>query len=136
MRAHHLFAALLIAAAAPAGAEIYRCTAPGGGVSYQELPCDGASRGGAVPIPTQYPDHVAPRDRLDARAAASDARILERLRLESAERIARDDRLARQAQLDAERERADANDAWMPVYAAGPVHARPWFKRHIRALQH
>src|SRR5206468_1699700 len=114
-------AALLLAASFPAAAEIYRCTSPGGGVSYQQMPCDGASQGGAVAIPTQYPDYVAPRDRLSAREAATDARILERLRLESAERIAREDRLARQAQYDAERATAEpATDVWIPAYAVGP----------------
>ena len=139
MRAHIAVAALLLATGLPAAAEIYRCTAPGGGVSYQELPCDGASQGGAVAIPTQYPDYVAARDRLSAREAATDARILERLRLESAERIAREDRLARQAQYDAERvSAAAAAEAWMPTYVVGPgrVRSQPRHHDRLRPLPH
>ena len=125
-----LFAIALIAALPAAAAPIYRCTdAFGGNVSYQEQPC--AAAGEATAIPTQFPDYAGPRDSLAAREAAADARLLERLRLESAERIARDDRAARQAQLDAERDHAQATDAWMPVYL-GPVHTRPIHRARVR----
>jgi hypothetical protein len=43
-----------------------------------------------------YPDYAAERDRLAMREAALDARLLKRLEIEAAERIARDDRAARE----------------------------------------
>ena len=120
-----LLLATLVATALPAAAEIYRCKS-GGSVSYQEQPCDAASQGGAVAIPTEFPDYVEPRNRLAAREAAVDARILERLRIESAERIARDERAAREAQLQAERERAQPAEAvWYPVYGLPVARVRP-----------
>ena len=128
----YFFALSLIAALPAASAPIYRCTdAFGGNVAYQAEPCTTAA-GEATAIPTQFPDHVAPRDRLAAREAAVDARLLERLRLESAERIARDERAARQAQLEAERERAQPSDVWVPVYLA-PAHPRPIHRPHVRS---
>jgi len=127
-----LFAISLIAALPAAAAQIYRCSdAFGGNVSYQAEPCTTAA-GEATAIPTQFPDYVAPRERLAAREAAVDARLLERLRLESAERIARDERAARQAQLEAERERAQPSDVWVPVYLA-PAHPRPIHRPHVRS---
>jgi uncharacterized protein DUF4124 len=122
--------ATLLAAALPAAAGIYRCTAPGGAVSYQEQPCDAASGGGAVAIPTQFPDYIEPRRRLAALEAAADARILERLRIESAERIVRDERLARQAELAAERERAQPTEVWAPVFVGAPLRVRPIVRPH------
>ena len=125
MRATLAFLPFLIAAL-PATAQVYRCSVPGQPVSYQEQPCEGASQGGALALPTQFPDYLEPRNRLAAREAAADARILRRLEIESAERIARDERLAREAQLQAERERAEAADAaWYPVYAVRPLRMRP-----------
>ena len=38
-----LFPALLLSAASP-GADLYKCVAPSGAVSYQSLPCAGNSR--------------------------------------------------------------------------------------------
>ncbi len=121
-----LLLATLVAAALPAAAGIFRCTTAGS-VSYQEQPCDAASQGGAVAIPTQFPDYIEPRNRLAAREAAVDARILERLRIESAERIAREERAAREAQAEAERAQAQAaaEAAWYPVYAGPVLRARP-----------
>jgi hypothetical protein len=126
----YLLALSLIAAYPAAAVPIFRCTdAFGGSVSYQEAPCATAA-GGATTIPTQFPDYAGPRDRLAAREAAVDARLLERMRIESAERIARDERMARQAQLEAERERSQATDAWVPVYG-GPVYARPGHRARV-----
>ncbi len=107
-------------AAASAG-EIFRCKAAGGAVTYQEIPCDVASDGGMVSIPTSYPEvNLAERDRLLAREAALDARNLRRAELDSAERIAREDRLARQADAQAERDRlaAAAANAGVGLYPA------------------
>lgn len=128
-----LLLATLVAAALPAAADIYRCNTAGR-VSYQEQPCDAASQGGAVAIPTQFPDYIEPRNRLAAREAAVDARILERLRIESAERIARDERAAREAQAQAERERAQAAEgAWYPVHVGPVVRVHPRVRAHPRA---
>ena len=125
-----LLLAALAAAALPAGAEIYRCKSAGS-VSYQEQPCDAASQGGAVAIPSQFPDYIEPRNRLAAREAAVDARILERLRIESAERIARDERAAREAQ--AERGQAQpAEVVWYPVYGGPVARVRPIVRAHPR----
>jgi hypothetical protein len=102
-----MLAALLILAAGTSSAEIFRCTARDGGVTYQQDPCAASSNGGPVNIPTSYPDHAAERDRLALREAALDARLLKRLEIEAAERIARDDRIARekaQAQAQAQAE--------------------------------
>jgi len=100
-----MLAALLMLAAGMSSAEIFRCTARDGGVTYQQDPCAASSNGGAVNIPTSYPDYSVERDRLALREAALDARLLKRLEIEAAERIARDDRIARekaQAQAQAE----------------------------------
>ena len=127
-----LLLATLVATAFPAAAEIYRCKSAGG-VSYQEQPCDAASQGGAIAIPTQFPDYIEPRNRLAAREAAADARILERLRIESAERIARDERAAREAQAQAERQQAEAaQPVWYPVYVGPVARVRPVVRPHPR----
>jgi hypothetical protein len=122
--------ALLIACAAlfpalPTGAEIYRCVKPGGSVTYQELPCESGAQGGAVDIPSRFPDHIEPRERLAAREAAADARLLKRLEIEAAERIARDARISRENELAAERERALAAQPQTPIYVLLPVPRRP-----------
>ena len=127
-----LLLATLVAATFPAAAGVFRCTTAGS-VSYQEQPCDAASQGGAVAIPTQLPDYIEPRNRLAAREAAVDARILERLRIESAERIARDERAAREAQAQAERAQAQAAEAaWYPVYVGPVPRIRPLVRTHPR----
>jgi Domain of unknown function (DUF4124) len=100
-----MLAALLMLAAGMSSAEIFRCTARDGGVTYQQDPCAASSNGGAVNIPTSYPDYAAERNRLALREAALDARLLKRLEIEAAERIARDDRIAREkAQAQAQSE--------------------------------
>jgi hypothetical protein len=124
MKSTLIFAGLL-AAALPTAAAVYRCSAPGKAVSYQEQPCDQSAIEDKVAIPTQYPDHVAERDRLAAREAAADARILERARIDSAERIARDDRAAREAHYAADSEQAQAADGWYPVAVGFPAQVRP-----------
>jgi hypothetical protein len=119
MRALIWSAAILLAAhAGSAGAEIYRCIA-GGSVSYQEFPCPAAAEAATMPIGADFPAvNLMERDRLMQRDADLDARILKRAELDSAERIARDDRISREATLQAmERERAEAT----PFYVA----ARP-----------
>jgi hypothetical protein len=123
-----LLAALLLVAVGGASAEIFRCTARDGSVTYQQDPCASASEGGAVNIPTTYPDYGFERERLAQREAALDARLLKRLEIEAAERIARDDRIARQKEAEAARDLAQAD---LPVYVVG----RPLYpSRHPRRL--
>jgi hypothetical protein len=127
-RAFVLSSAVLFAL--PAAAQIYRCEAPGGAVTYQQQACEAGESGGAVPIPTQYPDYREARARLAAREAALDARLLKRLEIESAERIARDERVARERELAAERERAAAaGGAGTPVFVGVPFRFHPFARR-------
>ena len=46
MKPHVIACAFFALAAADASAAVYRCLTPGGGVSYQELPCGGDDKGG------------------------------------------------------------------------------------------
>ena len=107
-----------LAANAAGASDIYRCRSPGGSVTYQQEPCPVASETEAVNIPSSYPDHTGERDRLMQREAAMDARLLKRLEIEAAERIARDTRIARERELQAEQERAAASAASVPAYPA------------------
>ncbi len=120
-----------LAANAAAASEIYRCKSPGGAVSYQEQPCPAESAGEAVNIPLSYPDHTAERDRLMQREAAMDARLLKRLEIEAAERIARDTRIARERELQAaqEREQATAAVPAYPAYIVGGPQRQRWVPR-------
>ena len=62
--------------------------------------------GGAVDIPSSFPDaNALERERLFQREAALDARLLKRAEIDAAERIAREDRLAREREAQAERDR-------------------------------
>jgi len=104
---------------------IYRCTAPGGAVTYQETACDGSSTGGVANIPTGYPDfNVVEHERILQREAVLDQRMLERYRIDSAERIARDDRIAREKEAAAELAMAEAmaaNAGGMPYYVGAAI---------------
>lgn len=110
-----MLAALLLLATGLCSAEIFRCTARDGGVTYQQDPCAASSNGGAVNIPTSYPDYSYERERLALREAALDARLLKRLEIEAHERIARDDRIVREKEAQAALELAQAQQAY-PVY--------------------
>jgi hypothetical protein len=110
-----LLAALLLLATGLCSAEIFRCTARDGGVTYQQDPCAESSNGGAVSIPTSYPDYSYERERLAQREAALDARLLKRLEIEANERIARDNRIAREKEAQAAIELAQAQQAY-PLY--------------------
>jgi hypothetical protein len=101
---------LLAASAGGAGAEIYRCSASGS-VTYQEIPCPPSADAATMPIGADFPAvNLMERDRLLQREAALDARILKRAEIDASERVARDDRIARELTLQAmlERERAEA----------------------------
>ena len=129
-----LLAAVMLGLAANAAvaSEIYRCRSPGGAITYQQQPCPLASEAEALSIPSSYPDHTAERDRLMQREAAMDARLMKRLEIESAERIARDTRIARESELQAERDRAAAAAAaaaGYPAYIAGWPQRQRWVPR-------
>jgi len=126
MTTKRLLVASFLLISTGAAAEIYRCT-DSGTVSYQQMPCTGT--GGAVAIPTAYPDHTEARDRLAAREAAMDARLIRRLEIESVERIARDERAAREAELAAERERAAREAQYAPYFIGSPVRSRAMQRR-------
>jgi hypothetical protein len=109
-------AVLALACANAQATQIFRCTAAGG-ITYQQQPCGPASVGGAVDIPTSYPDAGPERERLLQREAALDARLMKRLEIESRERIARDERIARERELEAERGRTERERSQeAPVY--------------------
>jgi len=110
-----MLAALLLLATGLCSAEIFRCTARDGGVTYQQDPCAASSNGGAVNIPSSYPDYSYERERLALREAALDARLLKRLEIEANERIARDERIAREKEAQAALALAQAQQAY-PLY--------------------
>ena len=110
-----MLAALLLLATGLCSAEIFRCTARDGGVTYQQDPCAASSNGGAVSIPTSYPDYSDERERLARREAALDARLLKRFEIEANERIARDERIAREKEAQAALALAQAQQAY-PLY--------------------
>ena len=109
MKTTALLALPLILAAAPlAAAPIYRCDSPKG-TSYQEFPCEASDLGGATSLPTSFPSYnKEERDRILAREAQLDERLLRRAAIDSAERIARDDRIAREKEAEAQMAMAEA----------------------------
>jgi hypothetical protein len=119
MNARLPIAALLMLGSALAQAQVYRCT-EAGRVTYQAQPCASAGAGRVLDIPAAYPEvNLRERDRLLQREAALDARLLKRAELEAAERVARENRRARELEAQAERERARAVEpayvvAWAP----------------------
>jgi hypothetical protein len=109
-----LLACAILVAAGASQAEIFRCQSRDG-VTYQQVPCPAEAIADTVNIAASYPDHMAERDRLAAREAAMDARLLRRLEIESAERIARDNRAAMEAQAERDRIAQQAVQA-APLY--------------------
>jgi hypothetical protein len=107
------FFAVLFALAASAHGEIFRCTASGGAVTYQEVPCPASAQSRTMDIsPVDFPDvNRAERDRLLQREAALEARLLKRAEIDAAERIARDDRIARERETQALRDVLAQRDA-------------------------
>jgi hypothetical protein len=125
---HRLASAAILLAAIPlsAHAEIFRCTAADGAITYQEVPCPASAQGRAMDIPVAFPEvKRAERDRLLQREAALDARLLKRAEIEAAERIA-----ARERERDRERSR-DAAPANPPLFLIQPFPA-PRLHRHRR----
>ena len=72
-----------------AASGIYKCKSPTGGVTYQEVACDGSQTGGVANIPTGFPDmNVIEHDHILAQGALAEARLLKRYEIDSNERIA------------------------------------------------
>lgn len=107
------FAALaFVMLAVPAHAEIFRCTSDGGAITFQEIPCPPSTQAATMDIPSRFPEvNRVERERLLAREAALDARLLKRAEIDAAERIARDDRLAREREIAALREELARREA-------------------------
>jgi hypothetical protein len=98
---------------ASAASGIYRCTAPGGAVTYQEVQCPATSEGQATHLPTSFPEvDNAARERLLRRADEAEWRLMRRLEIESAERIAKAEQASRERiamiEAQAQKDRADA----------------------------
>jgi hypothetical protein len=135
------FVFLVVAIALPAQAEIFRCTARGGAVTYQEFPCAEADKARTMDIPAVYPEvNNAERNRLLQREAALEARMLERERIESAERVARNELAVREREAQAAREAAAAAQGYSAVYGGlWPVYRQPHVRHNsnypIRTLQ-
>jgi hypothetical protein len=125
--------AILAALVSPGahGAHVFRCTDTQGSVTYQETPC-GAGAAERTLEASFPPANTLERERLLQREAALDARMLKRAELDTAERIAREARYAREAELAAERARARAAEGtyyWTPytrTWAPRPAH-RPGY---------
>jgi hypothetical protein len=114
MKARIFFAAVALAPFMQcAAADIYRCATPGGGISYQELPCHGV--GAKTDLPTNFPEvNIAARETLLQREAA-----LERRLEAQRERLSREEmtRITARAQVAAAE--ATVRPVAEPVYLAG-----------------
>jgi hypothetical protein len=133
MRMRACLAAAVAFASTQASAEIYRCKDAAGAVSYQELPCAEAQQGGTVNIPAVFPEaNTTERNRLLQREAALDARLLERARIESNERIAQSELATREKEAKAMREAAElaAQQPVYPAYVTGPAYRGPRVRHH------
>ena len=130
-------AAILALASVQAGAQIYRCKDAAGAVTYQEVACAGTEQGGTTKIPSVFPEvNTSERNRLLQREAALDARLLERARIESAERIAQSELATREKEAKAMREAAElaAQQPVYPAYVTGPVYRGPRVRHHQAPL--
>jgi hypothetical protein len=115
------FALSVLAFAAPARAEIYRCTATGGAISYQETPCAAAQNMRVMDVPASYPPaDSAGHARILAQAAEVDRRLEARRERESRESIA-----AMQVRAVAE--------TVQPAPAVEPVYVYAWPRHAVRA---
>lgn len=131
-----LLAASFVSGAALA--DVFRCTERGGRVTYQEIPCptDNAER--VIALPEQFPEvNREARERLFQREAALEARQLEREKMDTALRIAREERLAREAESRAQQPVPDVAPLYyvvqpMRVLRAPRHHHRP--RAHDRPL--
>ena len=113
----------LLALSIQAGAAgIYRCTSPSGAVTFQEIACRTSESGGVTNIPTSFPAvNTAEHDNILRQVAMLDERELRRYEIDSRERIARDDRIAREHEAEAMMASAASDSG---VYAFGaPLYA-------------
>jgi hypothetical protein len=145
-----LIGIVIAAAAGPALAgSIYRCTGPGGAVTYQEIACAGEDTGGPANIPTSFPEaNMAERNRILQQEAMLDERLLRRAQIDSTERIARDDRAVREREAEARMAEAEAMQAsgyGYPLFAVPgrfvnrnnlmakrTINNRPHVEHHVR----
>lgn len=112
-----LGAAFFLLAGPAQAAEIFRCTAPGGAVSYQETPCPDPSTARTLDVPAVYPAiDSQQREGLLQREAALDQRLEARRERESRETIAS---IGRDAQVQAAQAQAEAQ-------AAAPAYVMAW----------
>jgi len=124
---------LFLAADALAAQAIYRCTSKAGGITYQEIPCPDGNAERVTDIPADYPEiNREARDRLFQREAALDARKLKQEEMDTALRIAREDRWAREAEANA---RAREVMETLPVYY-GPVYSTWHMRPPLRHPMH
>ena len=122
MRALFLIAMGLAAAFVANAASIYRCATPKG-IAYQEFPCEAGAAEKSMPAADFPAVNDTERNRLLDREAALDARMVKRAEIDASERIAREARWAREAELEAERERSKAAASqYYPIY---PIYGRP-----------
>jgi hypothetical protein len=121
MRLVFILAIVSITAFEVDAASIYRCATPKG-IAYQELPCEAGAAEKSMPAPDFPPVNDTERNRLLDREAALDARMVKRAEIDASERIAREARWAREAELEAERERSKAAASQYPIY---PIYGRP-----------
>jgi hypothetical protein len=110
-----------------ASAEIFRCQASGGAVSYQQMPCDDKAVGGPANIASEYPP-VNARER--ERVFEQEAAMYKRLEAER-------DRLAQLAAVRAAAQpapQAPADESAGTVYypAYGPLSMRRYLVRGSR----
>ncbi|HSW84437.1 MAG TPA: DUF4124 domain-containing protein [Usitatibacter sp.] len=126
------FVFLAAALVLPAQAEIFRCTASGGAVTYQELPCAEAEKARTMNIPASFPEvNSSERNRLLQREAALESRMLERERIESAERIARSELAVREREAQAARDAAVAAQGYSAVVGGyWPLYRQQPYVRH------
>ena len=131
------FFVLFVSIASGAQAQVYRCTGAKGAVTYQEIPCGAAEQARTMDIPATFPEaNATERNRLLQREAALDARLLERARIESAERIAQSELATREKEAKAMREAAElaAQQPVYPAFVIGPAYRGPRLRHHQAPL--
>jgi hypothetical protein len=116
MKPRFIACAFFAFAAVDAAAAMYRCVTPGGGVSYQELPCAREDAGGPVNVPSEFPEINAEGR---ARLLQREADMYRRLEAER-ERLSREEmtRISARAQVA-------AAQASAPVAADPPIYYAP-----------
>jgi Domain of unknown function (DUF4124) len=120
MKRELLALGFLVMSLPAAAAGIYRCTSPSGGVTYQEVACDGATSGGLSGIPTSFPEvNTAERERLLHQVALMEERELKRYAIDSQERIAQSDIAAREREAQALAAAQTGDGYGGPYYFAG-----------------